>query len=165
MRSSALAALAAAAACSGLAAAQSSAQRAAALLAKMTLADKIGMLHGVGSPGYTGMTTANAALGIPSLTLNDGRQGFRPNDGAHTQTAFPCQLAAVATFDVDLMRQFGQAMGAEFNGKGANVVLAPMLILARLDRYGCNFESIGEDPELAHAMAFALSRACNPSAA
>jgi beta-glucosidase len=81
------------------------------------------------------------------------RQGFRPNDGSHTETAFPCQLAAVATFDTQLMNQFGAAMGQEFAGKGANVVLAPMLILARVPEDGRTFESIGEDPELAFAMA------------
>lgn len=102
--------------------AQSPADRARALLAKMALDDKIAMLHGVASPGYTGMTVANPALAIPSLKLNDGRQGFRPNDGSNTETAFPCQLAVVSTFDINLMNSFGAAMGAEFAGKGANVV-------------------------------------------
>ena len=46
-------------------------------------------------------------------------------------------------------------MGEEFSGKGANVMLAPMLILARVPQGGRNFESIGEDPELAYHMAFA----------
>jgi hypothetical protein len=54
--------------------AQTPAQRAQALLAKMSLTDKVNMLHGVSSPGYTGSTAPNPALGIPSLTLNDGRQ-------------------------------------------------------------------------------------------
>jgi beta-glucosidase len=129
------------------------AERAQALLAKMALADKVSMLHGVNSPGYTGSTAPNQALGIPALTLNDGRQGFRPNDQSPTETAFPCQLAAVSTFDIDLMNRFGAAMGQEFAGKGANVVLAPMLILARVPEDGRTFESIGEDPELAFAMA------------
>lgn len=77
----------------------SPAARAAALLQKMGLADKIGLLHGVASPGYTGATVPNPALNIPALKLNDGRQGFRPNDAAVTETAFPCQLANVATWD------------------------------------------------------------------
>jgi beta-glucosidase len=126
--------------------------RAVALLARMNLTDKIAMLHGYDSPSYTGLMASIPHLGIPALTLNDGRQGFRPNDGTNTQTAFPCQLSTVATFDVELMRAFGEALGEEFAGKGANVVLAPMLILARVPQGGRNFESIGEDPELAHAM-------------
>ena len=129
------------------------AERAAALLVKMSVADKVQMLHGVASPGYTGSTAANSALGIPALRLNDGRQGFRPNDGNRGQTAFPCELAVAASFDVDLFRAFGAAMGGEFAGKGANVVLAPMLILARVPQSGRVFESCGEDPELGYAFA------------
>ena len=136
------------------AAAPTPAERAAALLARMSLSDKVAMLHGGDGPGgYTGSVAANAALGIPALTLNDGRQGFRPNDGNRGETAFPCELAVAATFDTALFRAFGAAMGAEFKGKGANVVLAPMLILARVPQSGRTFESCGEDPELAYAFA------------
>jgi hypothetical protein len=127
-------------------------ERALALLSRMNITGKIALLHGYNSPSYTGLMAANPRLGIPALTLNDGRQGFRPNDRVNTQTAFPCELATVATFDVELMRAFGEALGEEFAGKGANVVLAPMLILARVPQGGRNFESIGEDPELAYAM-------------
>lgn len=133
----------------------SPAQRAAALLANMTLTDKVNMLHGVGRSGYTGTTAANPALNIPALQLNDGRNGFRPQDGSPTQTAFPCQLSVVATWDKQLFNEFGAAMGAEFAGKGANVMLAPMLILARVPQGGRTFESCGEDPELCGAFAAA----------
>ena len=129
--------------------------RALALLGQMNLTDKVSLLHGSNSPSYTGLMAGVPHLGIPALTLNDGRQGFRPNDGSSGQTAFPCQLAVVSTFDVDLMRAFGAALGEEFADKGANVVLAPMLILARVPQGGRNFESIGEDPELAYNLAFA----------
>ena len=122
--------------------------RARALLAVMNTSEKIAMLHGYDSPEYTGLTVGNKRLGIPALQMNDGRQGFRPNDGNNKQTAFPCELANVATFDKVLMRQFGEAMGEEFAGKGGNVMLAPMLILARVPQGGRNFESTGEDPEL-----------------
>lgn len=121
----------------------------------MNLTDKISLLHGYDSPEYTGLMAGVPHLGIPALTLNDGRQGFRPNDGNRGQTAFPCQLAVVATFDTEMMHAFGQALAEEFADKGANVVLAPMLILARVPQGGRNFESIGEDPELAYTMAFA----------
>ena len=128
--------------------------RARALLADMNLTEKLTLLHGVFSPGYTGATAAVPRLGIPALNLNDGRQGFRPNDGSTGQTAFPCQLATVASWDRSLWREFGQAMGDEFAGKGASVLLAPMLILARVINGGRNFESVGEDPELAYHYAF-----------
>ena len=118
------------------------AARARALLAVMTTDEKIAMLHGYASPEYTGLTQGNARLGIPALNMNDGRQGFRPNDGNNKQTAFPCQLNIVATFDKELYRAFGEAMGEEFAGKGGNVMLAPMLILARVPQSGRIFESV-----------------------
>ena len=129
-------------------------QRAAALLAAMTLPEKITLLHGVDSPGYTGMTAPIPRLNIPALTLNDGRNGFRPNSGSKTNTAFPCAVSVVASFDRELMRAFGVAMAEEFRCKGSNVMLAPMLILARVPLDGRIFESTGADPELAHAFAF-----------
>ena len=130
--------------------------RALALLQVMNTSEKIAMLHGYDDPEYTGFTRGNARLGIPSLNFNDGRQGFRPNDRNSRQTAFPCQLATVATFDKDLFRAFGEAMGEEFVGKGSNVMLAPMLILARVPQGGRNFESTGEDSELAYHFAFQM---------
>jgi beta-glucosidase-like glycosyl hydrolase len=63
---------------------------------------------------HSAATAANAALGIPALKLNDGRQSFRPNDGSRGQTAFPCELAVAATFDTALVRAFGEAMAEEF---------------------------------------------------
>ena len=127
--------------------------RARALLGVMTLEEKIAMLHGYNSPNYTGLTLGNARLSIPPLNMNDGRQGFRPNNGNNKQSSFPCELSTVATFDKQLYYQFGEAMGEEFAGKGGNVMLAPMLILARVPQGGRNFESTGECPELAYHFA------------
>ena len=120
----------------------------------MTLEEKVTMCHGVSNGGYTGATAPIPRLNIPALLLNDGRQGFRPNDGSPTQTAFPCALNVVATFQRSMYYNFGVAMGQEFYGKGANVILAPMLILTRVPLDGRAFESVGEDPELAYAYAY-----------
>jgi beta-glucosidase len=157
MRTAATAAALACAAALALASAQSSPRdRALALVAQMTLDEKIDLVHGLGDASYTGSTAAIPRLAIPPLRLNDGRQGFRPNDGNTGQSAFPCQLAVVATWRPTLMHEFGQAMAEEFYGKGANVVLAPMLILARVPQSGRTFESVGEDPVLAHAAASSI---------
>ena len=135
--------------------------RAEALLARMNASEKVDLLHGCckrsrwEAVNYTGQTLPQPDLGIPGLGLNDGRQGFRSNDNNVGATAWPCQLQAAASFDVGLMQRFGRALGEEFAAKGANVVLAPMLILARVPQGGRTPESIGEDPELAYGMAFA----------
>ena len=126
------------------------AQRAAKVVAAMTLDEKIRQVHGNGSSiySYTGLVPANERLGIPQLRLNDGRQGFR-NGHDTAITAWPSALTVTSTWDEDLMGQFGAGMGREWYDKGANVALTPMLIIARVPQGGRNFESCGEDPYLA----------------
>lgn len=128
-------------------------ERALLLLAEMTLAEKIAMAHGVGLSGtsYMGEVAANPRLGIPALRLQDGPAGVA--DGATGVTAFPAALALAASWDTGLMRQYAADIAAEERGKGAGVQLAPMLNLARVPQAGRNFESFGEDPFLAAAMA------------
>src|SRR5690348_10067531 len=56
-----------------------------ALLARMTLEEKIQMLHGVSRRGFIGYVPAIPRLGIPELALTDGPAGVRHGPG----TAFP----------------------------------------------------------------------------
>jgi len=66
-----------------------------------------------------------------------------------TSTQFPSGLTVGATWDVDLAKRWGGAMGREFAGKGANVQLGPGMNVARVPQCGRNFEYIsGEDPVL-----------------
>ena len=114
----------------------------------MTLQEKTHLLHGSGE-GYVGNVEANDRLGIPALKLNDGPQGFRDNDHLGTTTAFPCALSIAASFDEDVARTWGAAMGKEFYQKGSNVQLGPGMCVARVPRNGRNFEYLsGEDPYL-----------------
>jgi len=58
---------------------------------------------------------------------------------------FTCSPAVVgkkvaATFDRDLARAWGDAMGEEFRGKGSNVQLGPGMNVARVPTNGRNFE-------------------------
>jgi beta-glucosidase len=85
--------------------------------------------------------------------MNDGPQGFRDDNNPGSTTAFPSGLTMAASWDADLMYQWGAAMGAEFYGKGANVQLGPGLCLARVPRNGRNFEYLsGEDPFLGYTL-------------
>ena len=65
-------------------------------------------------------------------------KGFRGIAG--TSTAFPSGLTAGATWDRDLVRQWGISMGIEFFAKGANVQLGPGVCVARVPKNGRNFE-------------------------
>ncbi|MGH7953320.1 MAG: glycoside hydrolase family 3 N-terminal domain-containing protein, partial [Limisphaerales bacterium] len=127
-------------------------QRATFLLAAMSLDEKIAMVHGVNGP-YVGNIPANSRLGIPALSLEDGPAGI--GDGAKNVTAFPAPIAIAASWDVSLARQFGEALGSEARGKGVQVLLAPMMNMARAYQDGRAFEGYGEEPVLSAAMAAA----------
>ena len=119
------------------AAADPPAARAAKLLQQMQLPEKIQLLHGNNSAsanfsdglsksfgsGYVGFVPGNARLGIPPIKMNDGPMGFRGPAGTSTQ--WPSGVTMAQTFDVDLVRSFGEAMGAEFAGKGCDVQFGP----------------------------------------
>jgi beta-glucosidase len=124
--------------------------RANLLLAAMTQAEKLTMLHGGGSCGYAGCIPANTRLGIPALRLQDGPVGV--GDGATGVTQLAAPVAGAASWDTALMKQYGSTLGAEQWGKGTNVVLAPTINIVRDPRWGRAFESFGEDPYLAGQM-------------
>ncbi|HVV18159.1 MAG TPA: glycoside hydrolase family 3 C-terminal domain-containing protein [Pseudonocardiaceae bacterium] len=123
----------------------SPAQRAAEVLSRMTLDEKIQMVHGVSSP-YAGQIPANARLCIPALNLEDGPGGV--GDGMTGVTQLPAPVAAAASWDPSLARQYGAVIGNEQWGKGANVDLGPTVNIVRDPRWGRAFESLGEDPYL-----------------
>ena len=135
-----------------LSAAQTPDQRADELIAQMTLAEKIALLHGAGG-SYVGNVPANTRLGIPAIALEDGPAGVA--DGMTGVTAFPAPVGVAASWDTSLMNQYGQDLGAEEYGKGANVALAPTVNILRNPVWGRSFESLGEDPYLTSQMGVA----------
>lgn len=113
----------------------------------MTLPEKLAMLHGGVECGYVGCLDGNSRLGIPPLHLQDGPAGVGHGLTGVTQLAAP--VSGAATWDTDLMRRYGQVLGAEQWAKGANVELGPTVNIVRDPRWGRAFESFGEDPHLA----------------
>ena len=99
-------------------------------------------------PGYVPGTPR---LGIPALQETDAELGVA-NPGnirrGDTATAMPSNLAMASSFDVDLARRQGEAVGAEARAKGFNVVLGGASDLIRDPRGGRNFEYVSEDPLL-----------------
>ncbi|MEV6012839.1 glycoside hydrolase family 3 C-terminal domain-containing protein [Streptomyces sp. NPDC051976] len=130
--------------------AQTPEQRADELLAAMTQAEKLTMLHGGASCGYVGCVDGNSRLGIPALHLQDGPVGA--GDGLTNVTQMAAPVAGAASWDPALMKSYGQVLGSEQWGKGTNVVLAPTINIVRDPRWGRAFESLGEDPYLAGQM-------------
>ncbi|KKZ63342.1 beta-glucosidase F [[Emmonsia] crescens] len=122
--------------------------KAHAVVANMTLAEKVNLTTGTGfSMGpCVGQTGSAPRFGIPRLCLQDGPLGVRNTDHI---TAFPAGITVGATFDKQLMYDRGVAMGKEFRGKGVNVHLGPSVgPLGRKPRGGRNWEGFGMDPSL-----------------
>ena len=113
-------------------------ERAVAMLQQMNATEKIGMLHGHNGI-YVGNIMGNDRLGIPSINMQDGPQGFRVNGDtgeAGSTTAWPSALSVAASWDPELLYRWGAAMGTEFKAKGANVQLGPGIGLARVPQAG-----------------------------
>jgi len=126
------------------------ADRVDALVDRLTLDEKIALVHGGVDPidDATGYLPAVERLDIPSMGLVDGPTGVR----SHTSTAFPSSIALAATWDTDLAREFGRALANEVRGAGHDVVLAPGVNIIRVPQCGRAFEYYSEDPELAAAI-------------
>ena len=125
------------------------------LLGRLTRAEKVRLTAGAGP--WT--TLAVPRLGIPALKMSDGMVGAR-GDRFHgtTSACFPCGAALGATWNPELVRQIGDALGEETRSKGARVLLAPTLNLHRFPLAGRNFECFSEDPILAARMGVAYIR-------
>jgi beta-glucosidase len=121
-------------------------QRAEALLQKMTLDEKIELIGGVNDF----FTRPIPRLGIPSLKMSDGPMGV--HDYGLT-TAYPAGIALAASWDTELAKRFGVAMGEDARARGVNFILAPGMNIYRAPMNGRNFEYFGEDPFLAGRMA------------
>lgn len=116
-----------------------------ALLAEMTLAEKVSLLY-----GETGMSLrAIPRLRIPALQMADGPLGARWGQA----TAFPAPIALASAWDGDLAERFGKAIGAEWRNKGRQVWLGPGMNILRVPQCGRNFEYFSEDPFLAARLA------------
>lgn len=142
-------------------------QRIKDLLGRMTLEEKVALLSGAGWME----TQANTRLGIPAIKMADGPMGVRAWYGtsaatnaaggpgstlpAINSTAFPVGMAMAATWDPELVRRQGQAIGQETKALGRDMILAPTVNIARMPLWGRNFEGYGEDPYLAARMGVA----------
>ncbi|KAH7002544.1 glycosyl hydrolase family 3 N terminal domain-containing protein [Ilyonectria destructans] len=121
-------------------------RRAKALVKQFTLEEKANITR-----GWTGTCTGNSGevprLGIPALCFSDAPDGVR---GQEFVSAFPAGLHLAATFDKDLMYEYGKALGEEYFGKGVNVALGPTAgPMGRIVRGGRNWEGLSSDPYLA----------------
>jgi beta-glucosidase len=117
-----------------------------AMMAKMTLQDKLELIGGV--DGF--FIRALPDPGLPRLKMADGPMGVR-NFGPATAMAGGINLAA--TWDQELAKRVGEQIGRDARAKGVNFVLGPGVNIYRAPMNGRNFEYFGEDPYLASRIA------------
>jgi beta-glucosidase len=133
----------------------------AAVLAQLDLEEKASLLSGSGF----WHTRAVERLGIPSIMVADGPHGLRKQPGAGDHvgagdsvpaTCFPTAAALGSSFDVDLVRRVGEAIGQEARAQGVAVVLGPGINIKRTPLCGRNFEYLSEDPLVSGVLGAAL---------
>src|SRR5258708_1364333 len=98
--------------------------RVESLVKQLTLEEKITLIGGI-NDFYTQPVPR---LGIPSLRMSDGPMGV--HDYGLT-TAYPAGIALAASWDVDLARRVGMAMGKDARARGVHFILAPGMNIYR----------------------------------
>ncbi len=149
----------------------SSAERVRAVLAEMSVEEKLRLLMGYygadaawkgytapaeARPGSAGYVPGIARLGIPRQWQTDAGMGVATQGSAavkRERTALPSGLAMAASWDPSVAEAGGRMIGEEAHASGFNVMLAGSVNLQRDPHCGRNFEYAGEDPYLAGVMA------------
>ncbi len=159
---------------------QQARQRADALLAKMTLDEKIGQMNqlfffpfqpeasfvdGI-RKGQTGsllfVTDPAVTNRLQKVAVTESRLkiplifGFDVIHGFHT--IFPVPLAMAASWDPAMVERSQAVAASEARSVGINWTFAPMVDIARDPRWGRIVEGAGEDPYLGSAMSAAQVR-------
>ncbi|HEY3003194.1 MAG TPA: glycoside hydrolase family 3 protein, partial [Kribbellaceae bacterium] len=132
-----------------------------ALLSELTLEEKASLC--LGSDFWH--TAPVERLGIPAIMVSDGPHGLRaqPDAGDHAgvsgslpATCFPTACAVGSSWDPQLARRIGQAIGREARAQEIAVVLGPGINIKRSPLCGRNFEYLSEDPLLSGVLGAAM---------
>ncbi len=131
--------------------------RARALVAEMTLEEKASLASG--RDFWT--TKPVERLGVPSIMMTDGPHGLRKAAGAAISdsvpaTCFPTSPGLASSWNPDLLRAVGVALGDECQANDVQILLGPGVNMKRSPLGGRNFEYFSEDPLLSGEMAAAL---------
>ena len=131
------------------------------LLDRMTLEEKASLVSGKGFWSTRGIER----LDLPSIEVADGPHGLRKQPGLADHvglggsvpaTCFPTASALGSSWDVDLVRTVGEAIGEEAVAQHVAVVLGPGINIKRSPLCGRNFEYISEDPVLSGVLGAAM---------
>ncbi len=124
------------------------------ILKTLTLEEKLSMTQGHNRFFFPGVPEK----GLPYIYTTDASMGVKNKQRLHDDaeiklaertTQFPAFIMLAATFNPELARSYGHAVGEEARMAGAGVILGPGMNIYRNARCGRNFEYLGEDPYLA----------------
>ena len=124
------------------------------LLGRMTLEEKVSLVHGDSKFS----TPAIPRLKIPQRWLSDGPHGVREDIGPHNweaagrtddyATFMPALCALSCTWNLDLAYAYGEVLGQEARARKKDILLGPIADIARTPLCGRIYEFLGEDPFL-----------------
>ncbi len=127
-------------------------------LKRLTVEEKIGLIHAQSKFSSRGVPR----LGIPDVWCTDGPHGIRPevlwdewdqagwsNDSC---VAFPALTCLAATWNPEMSLLYGRSIGEEARYRNKQILLGPGVNIYRTPLNGRNFEYMGEDPYLAGKM-------------
>ncbi len=147
------------------------------IVSKMTAEEKINMLI---APGYgatgdaitnsqasvsgtagwiNGVINEEEGIDVPAIRLMDGPAGIRidplrdDEPGTYFATTFPSATLLASSWNPNLVREVGAAIGEEAKEYGVDLWLAPGMNIQRNPLAGRNFEYYSEDPLISGTMA------------
>ncbi|MCR4897155.1 MAG: glycoside hydrolase family 3 C-terminal domain-containing protein [Lachnospiraceae bacterium] len=132
-------------------------EAALAMVSKMTLEEKAGLLSGLD----VWHTKPVERLGLPSILVSDGPHGLRKQVNTQDNlgigesvpaTCFPTASLLACSFDPSLTEEVGRAIGAECRKEEVSILLGPGINIKRSPLCGRNFEYYSEDPMVAGRM-------------
>ena len=137
--------------------------RADMVLKRLTLDEKMDLVHGNSMPGWgepwpnyylgnggAGFVLGVPRLGIPIIQMSDAAYGVRSSaENGRYSTALPSNLASAASWDSEAACEYGALIGRELRAQGYNMTLGGGVNVTREPRNGRTFEYLGEDPILA----------------
>lgn len=128
----------------------------------LTLDEKIALVSG--KDFWHTVEVKDSPVKVPSVMVSDGPHGIRKQDDAADNLGindsivaicFPSAAGLAASFDTELMKKTGEALGEECQAENVSTILGPAINIKRSPLCGRNFEYFSEDPYLAGKMSAA----------
>lgn len=135
-----------------------------AIIKKMTLEEKVAMLHGKHMFTSEGVP----AQGIADMVYADGPFGIREEMEPHSwnslhlttdsATFFPTGSALAATWSHELAYKYGTGMAREARLRGKDMILGPAINIQRIPTGGRTYEYLSEDPYLSSVLSVGYTK-------